>query len=200
MLTPEQIMRHSGPNPDEDPWVDGPPAAEEIAVVDYDPAWADTYRTLAEEIRAALGDAVLALDHVGSTSVPGFAAKPIIDIDLTVASSSDEDRYVPGLERLGYRLTIREPSFHGHRCLQRSQPAVNLHVWSPDSPELVRHAILRDWLRERPDERERYAAAKAPAADGADGDMREYNLLKQDVIREIYGRAFRARGWVDPST
>jgi GrpB-like predicted nucleotidyltransferase (UPF0157 family) len=193
MPTPEQITHHPEPDPTEDPWVAGPPPAEEVVVVPYDPEWPRQYEALAAAIRDALGDTVLALDHVGSTSVPGLAAKPRIDIDLTVPDSTAEAAYVPALEAIGYSLVIREPSFHEHRCLTRDDPAVNLHVWSPDSPEAVRHALFREWLRAHPDDRELYARAKRDAVPGGGGVM-DYNRRKQDVIREIYARAFRAAG------
>ncbi|QNE36559.1 GrpB family protein [Leifsonia shinshuensis] len=194
MPTPEQITHHSDPNPDEDPWVDGPPPPEPVVIVEYDPGWPERAAALAADIRAALGDRVLGLEHVGSTSVPGLAAKDVIDLDLTLADSRDEAAYLPALESIGYRLTIREPSWHEHRCLTRmSGPRANLHVWSPDSPELVRHRIFRDWLRTHPDDRERYVDAKRAAIPGADA-VQEYNLRKQAVIREIYDRAFREAG------
>ena len=82
---------------------------------------------------------MLALEHVGSTSVADLPAKPVIDIDLTVHDSSDEAAYVPALEEVGFVLQIREPRWHEHRCLVASSPAANLHVWSPDSPEAIRH-------------------------------------------------------------
>jgi GrpB-like predicted nucleotidyltransferase (UPF0157 family) len=86
---------------------------------------------------------VLQLDHVGSTSVPGLAAKPVIDIDLTVADPAREQDYVPALETAGFRLIIREPWWHGHRLLQSDQPPCNLHVFAFDSPELIKHQIFR---------------------------------------------------------
>ena len=85
-------------------------------------------------IRDALGDRVLELEHVGSTSVAGLAAKPVIDIDLTVADSSDEAAYVGDLEAIGYELRIREPNWHEHRCLMMERPRSNLHVWTPGQP------------------------------------------------------------------
>jgi GrpB-like predicted nucleotidyltransferase (UPF0157 family) len=77
---------------------------------------------------------VLQLEHVGSTSVPGLAAKPVIDIDLTVADPGRERDYVPALEMIGFRLMIREPWWHGHRMLQADEPPCNLHVFGFDSP------------------------------------------------------------------
>jgi GrpB-like predicted nucleotidyltransferase (UPF0157 family) len=132
---------------------------------------------------------------VGSTSVPGLPAKPVIDIDLTVADPGREQDYVPALERTGFRLVIREPWWRGHRLLRADEPPCNLHVFGFDSPELVKHRIFRDWLRGNPDERDRYAAAKRQAAAEANArgeHVMQYNARKQQVIREIYHRAFVA--------
>lgn len=173
----------------------GPAAA--VGIVAYDSSWPARYETLAELIRQALGTVVLALDHVGSTSVPGLDAKPIIDADLTVADGSAEATYVPALEQCGFRLVIREPWWYGHRMLRHAAPACNLHVWSPGCPEPARHLIFRDWLRANPDERELYAAAKHAAAEqtvAAGGDVETYNANKQAVIRQIYARAFARLG------
>ena len=101
----------------------------------------------AEKIRTALGERVLGLEHAGSTSVPDLAAKPIIDIVLTVADSADEDAYVPPLEAAGYALTIREPEWHEHRALKGTGPTVNLHVFSAGCPEIERMLAFRDRLR-----------------------------------------------------
>jgi GrpB-like predicted nucleotidyltransferase (UPF0157 family) len=141
------------------------------------------------------------LEHVGSTSVPGLAAKPIIDIDLIVADPGREQDYVPALERTGFRLTIREPWRYGHRALVADDPRCNLHVFGFDSPEPVRHRIFRDWLRGTPEDRDRYAAAKrqAAAAANASGEhVMQYNARKQQVLRDIYHRAFLATGLLDP--
>ena len=141
---------------------------------------------------------MLALEHVGSTSVPGLDAKPVIDLDLTVADSADESRYRPQLEAAGFTLVLRERAWHQHRLLTHDAPRANLHVWSPDSPEVVRHALLRDWLREHPEDRAVYAAAKHAAADalrtGGGGLVSDYNDLKAPVIHEILERVFRAHG------
>ena len=96
----------------------------------------------------------------GRRACPASPAKPIIDIDVTVADPRDESTYVPGLEAAGFRLRIREPAGTSTACSSRMVPACNVHVFGPDTPELVRHRMLRDWLIEHPDDRERYAAAK----------------------------------------
>jgi GrpB-like predicted nucleotidyltransferase (UPF0157 family) len=188
-----EITRHHDSDPNEDPWVNGPPPPEKIEIVAYNPDWPDRYESLAAQIRAALGPAVLHIEHVGSTSVPGLAAKDVIDIDLTVADSSDEQRYIPALARIGYTLTIREPSWHQHRCLRLAEPRVNLHVFGPDCPETIRHRMFRDWLRANPADRALYEDAKRAAVPGG-GRVTDYNRRKQDTIRAIYDRLFRAAG------
>lgn len=188
-----EITRHSDPDPDVNPWVRGRPENEPVEIVAYDPLWPARYEELATQIRTVLGEAVLDLEHVGSTSVEGLAAKDVIDIDLTVDDSRAEDDYVPALEPLGYVLIIREPSFHEHRMLKLDDPRVNLHVWSPGCPETVRHSMFRDWLRDRPADRALYEAAKRSAVPGG-GQVMDYNLRKQPIIRAIYDRMFRAAG------
>jgi GrpB-like predicted nucleotidyltransferase (UPF0157 family) len=179
------------------PWVSGYGPSPLVPLVRSDPVWPRRYAKLAAVIRAALGERVLALEHVGSTAVPGLAAKPVIDIDLTVADSSDEDSYVPALERYDFVLVVREPWWYEHRLLRHRQPACHLHVFSPRCAEAARHRIFRDWLRAHPEDRELYAEAKAVAADetaSAGGHMMDYNARKQTVLREIYARAFRELG------
>jgi len=183
-----------------DPWVAGIAPATGIEVTDPDPAWPRQYDDLAGRIRQALGWRVLQLEHVGSTAVPGLAAKPVIDIDLTVADPDRERDYVPALEAAGFLLVIREPWWYGHRALRASEPRCNLHVFGFDSPEPVRHRIFRDWLRGKPEERDRYAAAKrqaASAANAAGEHVMQYNARKQQVVREIYHRAFLATGLLE---
>jgi GrpB-like predicted nucleotidyltransferase (UPF0157 family) len=193
MPTYDEITKHHDADPDEDPWVLGAPPPETVVLVPYDPGWPARFLGLAASIREVLGDIALDVEHVGSTSVPELAAKDVIDVDLTVADPSDEERYVPALARLGYYLTIREPSWHQHRCLRLAEPRVNLHVFGPDCPEVIRHRMFRDWLRGHADDRVLYEEAKRAAVPGG-GHVMDYNGRKQDVIREIYDRLFRAAG------
>ena len=123
MATVDEITRHNDADPDQNVWVGAPPATTPLDIVDADPSWPMQFDELAQRIRLALGDRVLGLEHIGSTSVPHLPAKPIIDIDLTVVDSSNEPMYVPPLERAGFVLTIREPSWHQHRCLVATSPA-----------------------------------------------------------------------------
>lgn len=199
MVTPEQITRFEAEEPPagESPWVDGKGPRTDVTVVEPDPAWPAAYERLAERIREALGTRVLSLEHVGSTSVPGLAAKPVIDIDLIVADAGDEAAYVPALEAVGFDLRVREPWNHEHRAFRHPDPDCNLHVYGPDAPEPVRHRLFRDWLRDNPDDRLLYARTKQAAAEAATAageHVMQYNARKEQVVREIYGRAFRAAG------
>jgi GrpB-like predicted nucleotidyltransferase (UPF0157 family) len=190
----------SPPPPGASPWVPGAAPDTGIEVTDPDPDWPQQYDGLAGRITEALGWRVLQLEHVGSTSVAGLPAKPIIDIDLTVADPEREQDYIPALEAIGFRLRIREPWWHGHRLLRTDQPLCNLHVFGFDSPEPLRHRIFRDWLRGNPADRDRYAATKRQAASEANAageHVMQYNARKQQVIREIYHRAFVASGLIE---
>ena len=164
-----------------------------IELVDYDPAWPELYEGEAEKIRAALGDLVLGLAHAGSTSVPALAAKPIIDIVLTVADSADEDAYVPPLEAAGYALSIREPDWHEHRALKGPDPTVNLHVFSADCPEIERMLAFRDRLRTHDDERELYLATKRELAARHWVYVQDYADAKGEVVEAIIARALADR-------
>jgi GrpB-like predicted nucleotidyltransferase (UPF0157 family) len=171
-----------------------PRGGRPILVEEHDPAWADRFAAVGGRIRAVLGDLVLAVEHVGSTSVPGLAAKPVIDVDLLVADTADESRYVPALQAAGYRLVLREPWWHGHRMLVTTSGDVHLHVWPSDAPEPVRHRIFRDWLRSHPEDRELYASTKLRLASETADRPGDYNLAKNAVIDEIYARIFAADG------
>ncbi|GAA3851034.1 GrpB family protein [Brevibacterium ammoniilyticum] len=184
-------------------WVK-PSARTDIAIVDHDEAWAGQYEELAAAIRSVLGDRVLALQHIGSTSVPDLAAKPVIDIDLIVADPRREDDYRPALAEVGYDLVIREPGWYEHRVFRHQDtdgtqrtPLSNLHVFGPHCPEFVRHRLFRDWLTATPDDRRLYEDAKRRAAEessDAGETTMDYNARKQSVIRDIYRRLFAASG------
>jgi GrpB-like predicted nucleotidyltransferase (UPF0157 family) len=190
-------FRDATPPGGADAWVPGGGPSPAVALVDPDPTWPQRFATLAEMIRGALGPVALAVEHVGSTAVPGLAAKPVIDIDLTVPDSDDESAYVPALERCGFALKVREPWWYGHRCLRLDAPACFLHVFPPDCAEAARHRIFRDWLTAQPEDRALYAATKRAAmaeTQASGGHAMDYNARKQAVVREIYDRAFRAAG------
>jgi len=160
-----------------------------IPLADYDPRWPALFRRKADRIRAALGAGVLRLEHTGSTAVPGLAAKPIIDITLVVADSTNEAAYVPALEGAGYVLRIREPEWHQHRMFKGSDTDVNLHVFPVGCPEIERILLFRDWLRANPADRDLYARTKLELATREWKSIDDYASAKPTVIEEILARA-----------
>ena len=156
-----------------------------IIVADYDRAWAARFRQEETRIRAALGEAALAIEHIGSTSVPGLAAKPIVDILLVVEDSSDEDA--------GYILRVREPDFHEHRMFRTASKDVHVHAFSSGSPEIDRYLLLRDRLRVNEEDRELYARTKRNLATRSWPSMQHYAEAKTEVIEGIIARAATAR-------
>jgi GrpB-like predicted nucleotidyltransferase (UPF0157 family) len=167
---------------------------DSVLIEDHDPAWADRFTAAAALLGERLGSLVIGVQHVGSTSVPGLAAKPIIDIDLLLEDTENESRYVPVLEGIGYRLVLREPWWHGHRMLVSADEHVNLHVWPRDAPEPVRHQLFRDWLRTHADDRHLYEVTKRRLIERTAAAPGEYSLAKNAVIDEIYARIFAAVG------
>lgn len=164
-----------------------------IELADYDPAWPLCFRREADRIHAALHDSVLRLEHIGSTAVPGLAAKPIIDILLVVPDSADEGAYLPALEAAGYVLRVREPDFFEHRMLRTPEKDVHVHVFSPGAPEIERNLLLRDRLRAHAAERALYERAKRELAARTWPTMQHYAEAKTEVIEGIIARAAAAR-------
>jgi GrpB-like predicted nucleotidyltransferase (UPF0157 family) len=174
--------------------VPGAVPATGIELTDPGPGWPRRYHDLARRIRDALGWQVPQLGHVGSTAVPGLAAKPVIDIDRAVADPSREQDYIPALETTGFQLAIREPWLYGHRTLVTGEPRCNLHAFGFDSPEPLRHRIFRDWLRGNPADRERHAATKpqaASVANTAGAHAMQYNAASS----RSSGRSATGRSW-----
>lgn len=169
-----------------------------VTIVAYDPSWPELYETERQRIVNALGSRVLSLDHVGSTAVPGLAAKPIIDIMLVVEDCANDDAYLQDLEAAGYVLRIREPvespteHFTGtepHRVLKGSEIDLNLHVWSRNSPEIERTLTFRDWLRTHDDDRALYQDTKLKLASQQWDNIQQYAESKSEVIGQIRARA-----------
>jgi GrpB-like predicted nucleotidyltransferase (UPF0157 family) len=157
--------------------------------VDSHPAWPALFEREATRIRRALGNTIVRLEHTGSTSVPGLAAKPIIDMTLVVPSSADEASYVPQLEAVGYVLRIREPAWHEHRLLKGPDTDVNLHVFSAGSPEVERMVGFRDWLRAHPDDLQLYERTKRELAGRTWRHVQHYADAKSEVVEAIIARA-----------
>jgi len=140
--------------------------------------------------------------HIGSTSIPGLAAKPIIDIMLVVEHCAGENAYVPDLEAAGCVLRIREPiesddtPFNGeepHRVFKGPEIDVNLHVWSLGSPEIDRHVSFRDWLRAHPEDLVHYERTKLELAARTWANVQQYADAKTDVIEKIRARTSQVR-------
>jgi GrpB-like predicted nucleotidyltransferase (UPF0157 family) len=167
------------------------PTNSTIYLAPYDPAWPSLFTRLEQRIRAALEGDVLLLEHVGSTSVPGLSAKPIIDIVLAVADSSDEAAYVERLEQRGFKLRIREPDWYEHRLLKSLDPKANLHIFSKGCEEIDRMLLFRDWLRNHADDRLLYEGKKRELAARIWKYTQNYADAKSEVVQEILARARR---------
>ena len=161
-----------------------------IRLTDYDSEWPSLFRREAQRIREALADSVVQLEHVGSTSVPGLAAKPQLDIVLVVEDSSDEPTYLPALEQRGYFVRIREPDWYQHRVLKGPDTNINLHVFSSGCVEIDRMLTFRDWLRTHVDDRLLYEQTKRELASRTWRNVQNYADAKTTVVQEILGRAY----------
>jgi GrpB-like predicted nucleotidyltransferase (UPF0157 family) len=180
-LTEEQIRTHT--------IGELSPLAGPILIVDYDPHWPALYEREADRVRAALGRKALRIEHIGSTSVPGLAAKPIIDMLLAVTDSGKETEYVPELEAAGYALRIREANWHEHRMFKGPDTEINLHVFSFGCPEIGRMLMFRDRLCKTAADRDLYARSKLALAQKEWKYVQNYADAKTAVIEEILARA-----------
>jgi GrpB-like predicted nucleotidyltransferase (UPF0157 family) len=160
-----------------------------IHLVDSDPGWPRRFKEEAEKIARGLGKQALRIEHVGSTSVPGLIAKPIIDIVLAVVCSADEAQYTAALQEVGYSLHIREPGWHEHRMFKGPANDVNLHIFSAGCPEIDRMLLLRNWLRANERDRDLYAQTKLILALRKWKYTQNYADAKTAVIEEIISRA-----------
>jgi GrpB-like predicted nucleotidyltransferase (UPF0157 family) len=160
-----------------------------IELVEYDPEWPRLFEREAARIGGALGSRALLLEHVGSTSVPGLAAKPIVDLVLVVEDTRAEAAYVPDLEAAGYVLRIREPDWFEHRLFKGPDTNVNLHVFSDGCEEVDRMLTFRDWLRTHDDDRALYLSAKRELAAREWKYVQNYADAKSAVVSEITNRA-----------
>jgi GrpB-like predicted nucleotidyltransferase (UPF0157 family) len=157
----------------------------EIRLVEYDLSWPKQYRRHADTIAGALGTALVSIEHVGSTSVPGLAAKPVIDIVVVVENSGDEAKYLPALTQAGYQLRVREPEWYEHRMLRTPELDVHVHVFSRGCSEVSRMLAFRDRLRESAQDRQRYETVKRELAAKNWPTMQDYADAKSDVVASI---------------
>jgi GrpB-like predicted nucleotidyltransferase (UPF0157 family) len=159
-----------------------------VELVEYDASWPERFLYEAERIQATLRDKAIAIEHVGSTSVPGLAAKPIVDILLVVSDASDEPAYVPSLEKLGYVLRVREPDWFDHRMLKGANADINLHVLPAGCSEIERMLRFRDHLRADRADRALYERVKRALASRTWAYIQDYADAKTTVINEIMSR------------
>lgn len=164
-----------------------------IHLADYDPNWPVLFEREATRIRATLGSTAIQIEHAGSTSVPGLAAKPIIDIVLVVPDSADEPSYVPAMEAAGYVLRVREPDWFEHRMFKGPDTDINLHVFSVGASEIDRMLLFRDWLRANPAERDAYLGVKLDLAEQTWRHVQHYADAKTAIVAEILARAEAAQ-------
>jgi GrpB-like predicted nucleotidyltransferase (UPF0157 family) len=163
-----------------------------ITLAEYDPQWPALFDREAARIRAVLGDAAVRVEHVGSTSVPGLAAKPIIDILLAVPDSADERAYAPALEAVGYVLRIREPDWFEHRLFKGPDTNINLHVLTVGAAEIDRMLLFRDWLRANAADRDAYLQVKRDLARRTWQHVQHYADSKTAIVQQIMARASAA--------
>jgi GrpB-like predicted nucleotidyltransferase (UPF0157 family) len=168
---------------------DRKPLNSTIHLAPYNADWPSQFSLQANRIRAALREKVLLLEHVGSTSVAGLSAKPVIDMVLAVADSADEASYVPPLEEQGFVLRIREANWFEHRLLKTTDIDGNLHVFSDGCGEVDRMLTFRDWLRAHDTDRKLYENTKRELAARTWKNTQHYADAKSEVIQEILARA-----------
>jgi GrpB-like predicted nucleotidyltransferase (UPF0157 family) len=190
-LTEEQIRAHTIGEPK--------PLSGRIPLVDYDPRWPELFAREADRIRAVPGLCAVRIEHTGSTSVPGLAAKPIIDMLLVLADSANESAYVPAMQSAGYLLRIREPNWFEHRMFKGPDTDINLHVFSSGCPEIDRILKFRDRLRSDTADRDLYARTKLALAEKEWKYVQNYADAKTAIIEEILERA-REAGSAAPVT
>lgn len=157
-----------------------------VVLVESDPAWPARFAHERARIHAALGAVALRVEHIGSTSVAGLAAKPIVDIVLTVHDVEDETAFVPSLEDAGYVLRVREA---GHRMLRTPDRGVHLHVLADDDPEVRRYLAFRDRLRSSAEDRAAYELLKRELATRDWAEVNFYAEAKGSLIEAILARA-----------
>jgi GrpB-like predicted nucleotidyltransferase (UPF0157 family) len=164
----------------------GGPERRRIVIVESDPGWAGRFDAERDRIVDALDTAAVRVDHVGSTAVPGLPAKPIIDIQVSVADVEDEDSYLPALEHVGYELRVREPA---HRMMRTPGRDVHVHICAHGGQWERRHLLFRDWLRTSTADRQLYAQRKRELAQRDWPTMDHYADAKTAVIADIMDRA-----------
>jgi GrpB-like predicted nucleotidyltransferase (UPF0157 family) len=162
-----------------------------VAIVAYDPIWPSRYGTWRERLAGVMGSTAIAIEHIGSTAVPGLAAKPVVDIQISVPDVADEGSYVPAIESVGFGLRYRNEGL-GWRYF-RPPPGLpreaQVHVCSVGSESERLHLLFRDYLRAHPAEADAYAVAKRAAAARHREDRIAYTDAKDAFIHPALRRA-----------
>jgi len=164
------------------------PGLWDVVVVPYDDQWPRMFEDVASEIRAAVGDVVVAIEHVGSTSVPGMPAKPIIDVEVLVRQFDDTTDLLPSFEALGYVVDAMSPLPEWHslsRPASNSHLQVNVAIHAPDHPDGVRRIAFRDYLRTHKGAASQYAVLKRLLAARYPHDGSSYTGGKTGFIRRV---------------
>jgi GrpB-like predicted nucleotidyltransferase (UPF0157 family) len=167
--------------------------ADPIVVVDYDPSWPEGFQFLRQRIAEALGSMAAAIEHVGSTAVPDLAAKPVIDIDVLLATETQLLAAIDHLATLGYlhRGDLGIPGREAFRAPVHDAPH-HLYVCPPGSKAFQEHLAFRDYLRAHPKEAEAYADLKRALALRFRDDRHSYNSAKSAFVAEVLSRAMTA--------
>ena len=166
-----------------------PGGYKRVEVSPYDSAWVKDFQAIKKELNVALGDLALSIEHVGSTSVPGLSAKPIIDIDVVIEDETKLPAVVKALESIGYThegnkgIKGREAfAYEGKEHLRKH----HMYVCTKDASELKRHLTFRDYLREHPEEVEAYSRVKEEGAKRYPFDIDGYIEFKSPYIEGVY--------------
>lgn len=170
---------------------------EHVIVLPYDANWKSDFENIKREIEAAVGDLIIGIEHVGSTSVEGLCAKPCIDIDVIIRDDSVFGLLVSRLERIGYthegNLGIEGREAFGYSDKPHLQTH-HLYVCPQDSKELHRHISFRSFLRNNPEEAAAYGAVKTEAARLFPGDIDAYIAYKAPCIKALYEKCGLEQG------
>jgi len=162
---------------------------KKVIVLPYDAAWESAFEAIRAEIQTALGDLMLGIEHVGSTSVKGMSAKPCIDIDVVIRDYSVFDAVVQKLDAIGYihegdlGIQDREAFKYADKPHLMTH---HLYVCPRDSEELHRHIVFRDFLRKNPEAVKKYSMVKEKAAALFPDEIEQYIAFKAPCIEELY--------------
>lgn len=176
----------------------GGPGRDPVEVVAYDPDWPRRFGGRRDRLVDSLGPVALRIDHIGSTSVPGLAAKPVVDVQVSVSDPEAEDRYVPAIEGLGVPLRAREPDHRYFRPPPGRPRDVQIHVCRSGSPWESDHLRIRDYLLANAAARSAYQTLKLELAERFHNDRLAYNESKTAFILDTLEAAEEwaaASGW-----